>query len=73
MYDVSIHALLAECDPQSDLPRHASTVSIHALLAECDVSMIVSTFPLRSATSVLTGAVSSPPVSIHALLAECDK
>ena len=47
MYDVSIHALLAECDPQSDLPRHASTVSIHALLAECDVSMIVSTFPVR--------------------------
>ena len=34
--DVSIHALLAECDPRQAELLHAVLVSIHALLAECD-------------------------------------
>ena len=33
---VSIHALLAECDPLLPTKREAYVVSIHALLAECD-------------------------------------
>ena len=36
MYDVSIHALLAECDALEDLDMVHMWVSIHALLAECD-------------------------------------
>ena len=34
---VSIHALLAECDPLKALTCADRKVSIHALLAECDV------------------------------------
>ena len=34
--DVSIHALLAECDSPGSSAGGAGTVSIHALLAECD-------------------------------------
>ena len=33
---VSIHALLAECDPSTAAARSSMWVSIHALLAECD-------------------------------------
>ena len=35
--DVSIHALLAECDSPGSSAGGAGTVSIHALLAECDL------------------------------------
>ena len=56
--EVSIHALLAECDQWLLSRGYTPTVSIHALLAECD-----SPFPTCR---------HSPPVSIHALLAECD-
>ena len=55
---VSIHALLAECDPAAVDFFKYFTVSIHALLAECD----------RYASA--TGNIAE--VSIHALLAECD-
>ena len=34
--NVSIHALLAECDASLLSLHHRLTVSIHALLAECD-------------------------------------
>ena len=34
--EVSIHALLAECDSPFPTCRHSPPVSIHALLAECD-------------------------------------
>ena len=36
--DVSIHALLAECDVWARLKEFYAPVSIHALLAECDCS-----------------------------------
>ena len=35
---VSIHALLAECDPSARFHAVNRAVSIHALLAECDVN-----------------------------------
>nr|DAM88737.1 MAG TPA: hypothetical protein [Caudoviricetes sp.] len=35
-YKVSIHALLAECDPSARFHAVNRAVSIHALLAECD-------------------------------------
>ena len=57
--EVSIHALLAECDDITDIHRFLRTVSIHALLAECDGAGL----PADKADNV---------VSIHALLAECD-
>ena len=58
METVSIHALLAECDPLCVRGVLALGVSIHALLAECDTKNGV----LRWIQEV----------SIHALLAECD-
>ena len=36
--DVSIHALLAECDYIDTTEKYDCIVSIHALLAECDLS-----------------------------------
>ena len=36
LYVVSIHALLAECDPLDRASGRHQPVSIHALLAECD-------------------------------------
>ena len=36
--DVSIHALLAECDLMTKVMQQFELVSIHALLAECDIS-----------------------------------
>ena len=57
---VSIHALLAECDPLKALTCADRKVSIHALLAECDPNRrgrlddshrFQSTHSLRSATS----------------------
>ena len=56
---VSIHALLAECDPRKYLFERGVSVSIHALLAECDflglhagfhAQGFQSTHSLRSAT-----------------------
>ena len=55
---VSIHALLAECDAYTQIPRTGEVVSIHALLAECD---LIRRYPAPGEL-----------VSIHALLAECD-
>ncbi len=37
-YDVSIHALLAECDTRPCIMTGSCRVSIHALLAECDMT-----------------------------------
>ncbi len=56
--DVSIHALLAECDGKVMQGPMIDPVSIHALLAECD--------------AVLAANIRTSVVSIHALLAECD-
>ena len=36
LHEVSIHALLAECDTARRAFNLAPIVSIHALLAECD-------------------------------------
>ena len=57
-YDVSIHALLAECDRNGESHYTFLKVSIHALLAECDLWLSLSKKGMM--------------VSIHALLAECD-
>ena len=57
--EVSIHALLAECDRRR-------------LRAWRRVFRFQSTHSLRSATGNLTPASGMPWVSIHALLAECD-
>ena len=57
--EVSIHALLAECDRSQGRRQHQKDVSIHALLAECDLPTCnIQNVPIN--------------VSIHALLAECD-
>ena len=56
--EVSIHALLAECDQWLLSRGYTPTVSIHALLAECDQWLLSRGY--------------TPTVSIHALLAECD-
>ena len=57
--EVSIHALLAECDNDGETLTWAIYVSIHALLAECDMTRTTwqrfygrfqSTHSLRSAT-----------------------
>ena len=79
--NVSIHALLAECDPHEAPSLWWKTVSIHALLAECDGfasslthngDMFQSTHSLRSATNSAIFKKLVTGVSIHALLAECD-
>ena len=57
--DVSIHALLAECDSIGNRPA-------------CLVSQFQSTHSLRSATEELGLIAALATVSIHALLAECD-
>ncbi len=79
-FQVSIHALLAECDRWHVPHLITLLVSIHALLAECDFlffrpssqsNRFQSTHSLRSATSH-TCFIFLSAVSIHALLAECD-
>ena len=80
--EVSIHALLAECDDVQGLYLHRGQhVSIHALLAECDICLLTlpkvqGCFNPRTPCGVRpsTSSVMTPsfPVSIHALLAECD-
>ena len=77
---VSIHALLAECDPRLRGRPGGCAVSIHALLAECDIIFEIvaiekkfqSTHSLRSATKGCLSDIEQDVVSIHALLAECD-
>ena len=57
---ISIHALLAESDPELDpLANKTPFISIHALLAESDKQTEVHTM--------------KKAISIHALLAESDE
>ena len=79
--DVSIHALLAECDSGDSAELLKELVSIHALLAECDslassISAVKDCFNPRTPCGVRHGeayiVVGEFEVSIHALLAECD-
>ena len=58
--DVSIHALLAECDRKLTVSR-----------TFCQ--KFQSTHSLRSATKNSSSIGAMPRVSIHALLAECDE
>ena len=79
--DVSIHALLAECDSPGSSAGGAGTVSIHALLAECDKDfyesiLLMCSFNPRTPCGVRLKnffvIFFYKSVSIHALLAECD-
>ena len=78
---VSIHALLAECDPYR-LPQHKVIHSFNPR-TPCGVrldfnppfyvpTMFQSTHSLRSATRRSFSGSDAQSVSIHALLAECD-
>ena len=58
-FDISIHALHAECDYKTCISNNTCKISIHALHAECDIGRVVH-------------HVQVPPISIHALHAECD-
>ena len=79
--EVSIHALLAECDQWLLSRGYTPTVSIHALLAECDSNFLLlfrrgSGFNPRTPCGVRLASCNGfhivSTVSIHALLAECD-
>ena len=81
MYDVSIHALLAECDntlpdgpllPPSFNPRTPCGVRPEYSRVPSPVPRFQSTHSLRSATRNGAGVCNRFDVSIHALLAECD-
>ena len=78
---VSIHALLAECDPQrcnvgcrpeGFNPRTPCGVRHKLLNAVYSGQAFQSTHSLRSATYQATQPSTTRKVSIHALLAECD-
>ena len=78
---VSIHALLAECDPKKILlaksrrcfnPRTPCGVRLIWNPAQMRPPMFQSTHSLRSATDQRTAYDNALKVSIHALLAECD-
>ena len=78
---VSIHALLAECDPQGCRPspqadcfnpRTPCGVRLAAGLPDVTSWLFQSTHSLRSATSSTGDNLGQRKVSIHALLAECD-
>ena len=78
---VSIHALLAECDPPVAYtqvartgfnPRTPCGVRRHVQWSPHTGQGFQSTHSLRSATVARTGKVETIMVSIHALLAECD-
>ena len=78
---VSIHALLAECDifrspllsdARSFNPRTPCGVRQGTCQTRPQPAGFQSTHSLRSATLVLRFKPPEPPVSIHALLAECD-
>ena len=59
IFDISIHALLAESDPSTTRRLTNLMISIHALLAESDAgAVILILYPAK--------------ISIHALLAESD-
>ena len=78
---VSIHALLAECDPGPNdkhppmgrfNPRTPCGVRLETSLLGAYPKTFQSTHSLRSATMRLNGQHFVYTVSIHALLAECD-
>ena len=82
IYDVSIHALLAECDmmrvrQRSDVfgfnPRTPCGVRLRFLGRSQPHFRFQSTHSLRSATQLRLPELPAAPVSIHALLAECDE
>ena len=82
LYDVSIHALLAECDCRLNHtiysavcfnPRTPCGVRLFVPPMDCSCTMFQSTHSLRSATLEVFGFKLFHVVSIHALLAECDK
>ena len=79
--DVSIHALLAECDNGAAVkrqrgnsfnPRTPCGVRRMTILASPPLARFQSTHSLRSATVSCTSENVISRVSIHALLAECD-
>ena len=78
---VSIHALLAECDPywtshwagiQCFNPRTPCGVRPRPCPGHFKSTRFQSTHSLRSATAIHIGETKTHEVSIHALLAECD-
>ena len=78
---VSIHALLAECDPPPGggspypccfNPRTPCGVRRDRAGASLSAAQFQSTHSLRSATLLVAVSSASCMVSIHALLAECD-
>ena len=80
-YDVSIHALLAECDRSASAgltshgsfnPRTPCGVRLACTRAHVTSTQFQSTHSLRSATVSAYRTRDRTPVSIHALLAECD-
>ena len=80
---ISIHALLAESDPEGAGTRQPAQISIHALLAESDSEIGVPIpalphdfYPRSPCGERLTSPKSVIyllDISIHALLAESDK
>ena len=79
---ISIHALLAESDPDRQaVGALYLRISIHALLAESDFEygrmsvsrlLFLSTLSLRRATTPVLPGTRLTDISIHALLAESD-
>ena len=81
LYRISIHALLAESDPDGVVYVYHNKISIHALLAESDRQafqhpvddvQFLSTLSLRRATITECRCQQVDDISIHALLAESD-
>ena len=80
--NVSIHALLAECDLNEAVikyfvdgfnPRTPCGVRQTSSSRSTTIVLFQSTHSLRSATITPAGETETIMVSIHALLAECDK
>ena len=80
--NVSIHALLAECDHRRNIcgplllgfnPRTPCGVRLDKTIDQLEGSGFQSTHSLRSATKHITLTNNDMDVSIHALLAECDR
>ena len=81
MFNISIHALLAESDNIRQIQKIENEISIHALLAEsdpmssalaCVIIVFLSTLSLRRATLFSCFIIVYVKISIHALLAESD-
>ena len=81
LYEVSIHALLAECDRRNNStnnitmgfnPRTPCGVRPGSMIVSVSPVGFQSTHSLRSATKTPSYFVYDDYVSIHALLAECD-